>query len=73
MKFSYNINKSNERCKMINFILLYKIRSTIKKFVKEKLKNEEIALTKNSCLSCFITDLSWEIYYLLKEESEKKK
>ncbi|MCP2520973.1 hypothetical protein NLB65_01915 [Candidatus Aminicenantes bacterium AC-335-B20] len=58
---------------MINFILLYKIRSTIKRFVKEKLRNEEIALTKNSCLSCLITDLTWEIYYLLKEESNKEK
>ncbi len=56
---------------MINYILLYKIRSIIKKFVKDKIQNDEIALTKNSCLSCFITDLSWEIYYLLKDDEEK--
>jgi len=52
---------------MINYILLYKIRKRVKKILKEKIANEEIATTANSCIGCLADEISWEIYYLLKD------
>jgi len=56
---------------MINYILLYKIRKRIKSIIKEKIADEELATTEKSCVSCLVDELSWEIYYLLKEEKIK--
>lgn len=55
---------------MINYILLYKIRKRVKKIIKEKIADEEIATTENSCLGCLADEISWEIYYLLKDEKK---
>ena len=57
---------------MINYILLYKIRRSIKKIIKEKIEDEEIATTKKSCIGCLADEISWEIYYLLKENKGEK-
>jgi len=57
-------------CTMVNYILLYKIRKKIKTIIKEKIEEEELATTKKSCISCLCNDLSWEIYYLLKENNK---
>jgi len=57
---------------MINYILLYKIRKRVKKIIKDKISDEELATTETSCIGCIADDISWEIYYLLKEEKEKK-
>lgn len=56
---------------MINYILLYKIRKKVKKILKEKITDEEIATTPKSCIGCLADELSWEVYYLLKESKEK--
>ncbi|MBD3414193.1 MAG: hypothetical protein GF421_07180 [Candidatus Aminicenantes bacterium] len=56
---------------MINYILLYKIRKLIKNMIKEKIKDEEIATTDKSCIGCLADELSWEIYYLIKENKKK--
>jgi hypothetical protein len=56
---------------MINYILLYKIRKLIKNMIKEKIKDEEIATTEKSCIGCLADELSWEVYYLIKENKEK--
>jgi len=53
---------------MINYVLLYKIRKRVKNIIKNKIEEEEIATTKKSCISCIVDEISWEIYYLLKEE-----
>jgi hypothetical protein len=58
------------RRRMINYIQLYKIRKRVKKILKEKIKDEELATTEKSCLGCVADDISWEIYYLLKEDNE---
>ena len=55
---------------MINYILFYKIRKRVKKIIKEKIEDEELATTEKSCLGCLADDISWEIYYLLKESDE---
>lgn len=55
---------------MVNYLLLYKIRKRVKQIIKEKIAEEEIATTPKSCLGCLADDLSWEIYYLLKENRE---
>ena len=52
---------------MVNYILLYKIRKKVKKILKEKIEDNEIATTKKSCIGCLADEISWEIYYLLKE------
>jgi hypothetical protein len=57
---------------MINYILLYKMRKRVKRILKEKIADEEIATTEKSCIGCLADELSWEIYYLLKENKEKK-
>ncbi|GAG63757.1 unnamed protein product [marine sediment metagenome] len=53
---------------MIDYIQLYKIRKKVKKIIKDKIKDDELATTKNSCISCLADDISWEIYYLLKDK-----
>lgn len=57
---------------MINYILLYKIRKRVKRIIKEKIEEEEIATTESSCIGCIADEISWEIYYLLKENKEEK-
>lgn len=57
---------------MINYILLYKIRKRVKKIIKEKIADEEIATTDKSCIGCLADEISWEIYYLLKENKGDK-
>jgi hypothetical protein len=57
---------------MINYILLYKIRKRVKNIIKEKISDEELATTEKSCIGCVADEISWEIYYLLKEEKNKK-
>ena len=57
---------------MINYILLYKMRKRVKHILKEKIADEEIATTEKSCIGCLADEVSWEIYYLLKESKEKK-
>lgn len=58
---------------MVNYILLYQIRKIVKKILKEKINDGEIATTPRSCLGCLADELSWEIYYLIKEREDKKK
>ena len=56
---------------MINYILLYKIRKRVKRILKEKITEEEIATTESSCIGCIADEISWEIYYLLKESKKE--
>ena len=56
---------------MVNYILLYKIRRIVKKILKDKITDDEIATTSKSCIGCLADDISWEVYYLLKEREEK--
>lgn len=58
---------------MINYILLYKIRKRVKKILKDKIAEGELATTETSCLGCVADEISWELYYLLKENQESKK
>jgi hypothetical protein len=57
---------------MINYILLYKIRKRVKNIIKEKIEDEEIATTDKSCIGCLADEISWEIYYLLKDSKKEK-
>lgn len=57
---------------MINYIMLYKIRKKVKKILKNKISEDELATTKTSCLGCIADDISWEVYYLLKEKKNEK-
>jgi hypothetical protein len=56
---------------MVNYIVLYKIRKRVKRILKEKISDGELATTKTSCLGCLADDISWEIYYLMKEKEEE--
>jgi len=56
---------------MVNYILLYKIRKAVKKILKDKIEDEELATTPRSCLGCMADDISWEVYYLLKEKDKE--
>jgi hypothetical protein len=56
---------------MVNYILLFKIRRIVKRIIKDKIADDEIATTPKSCLGCLADDISWEVYYLLKEKEEK--
>ena len=56
---------------MVNYILLYKIRKAVKKILKDKIEDEELATTPISCLGCLADDISWEVYYLLKEKDKE--
>jgi hypothetical protein len=62
---------SRLRAGMVNYILLYKIRRVVKRIIKDKVADDEIATTPKSCLGCLADDISWEVYYLLKEKEEK--
>lgn len=53
---------------MVNYILLYRIRKLVKKVIKEKIDDDEIRTTPRSCIGCLADEISWEIYYLLKEK-----
>jgi len=55
---------------MVNYIILYKIRKRVKRILKDKISDGELATTKTSCLGCLADDISWEIYYLMKEKEE---
>lgn len=57
--------------KMINYVMLYKIRKKVKKIIQDKIEDGELATTEKSCVGCLADDISWEIYYLLKEKDEK--
>lgn len=57
---------------MIDYIMLYRMRKKVKKILKDKISEEELATTKTSCLGCVADDISWEIYYLLKEKKIEK-
>ena len=57
---------------MVNYILLYKIRRIVKKILKDKIADDEIATTPKSCIGCLAADISWEVYYLFKERDEKE-
>jgi hypothetical protein len=56
---------------MVNYILLYKIRKAVKKLLKDKIEDEELATTPSSCLGCLADDISWEVYYLLREKDKE--
>jgi hypothetical protein len=62
---------SGLRAAMVNYILLYKIRKIVKRILKDKIADDEIATTPKSCIGCLADDISWEVYYLLKEKEEK--
>ncbi len=57
---------------MVNYIQLYKIRKIVKKIIRDKIADDEIATTPKSCLGCLADDISWEIYYMLREKDEDK-
>jgi len=57
---------------MVNYILLYRIRKRVKKILKDKIADGELATTSTSCIGCLADDISWEIYYLLKEKEEER-
>jgi hypothetical protein len=59
-----------DRITMVNYILLYKIKKKVKAMIKDKLALGELATTPSSCLDCLATDLSWEMYYIMKEKEE---
>lgn len=56
---------------MVNYLLLYKIRKAVKKILKDKIEDDELATTPRSCLGCLADDISWEVYYLLKEKDKE--
>ena len=57
---------------MINYIQLYRIRKKVKKILKEKIAEDELAATEKTCIGCVADEISWEIYYLLRENKDKK-
>lgn len=57
---------------MINYIMLYKIKKKVKKILKDKIFEGELATTPTSCIGCVADDISWEIYYLFKEDKSGK-
>jgi len=59
--------------RMINYLELYRIKKRVKKILKDKISDGELATTGHSCLSCVADEISWEIYYLLKETKKKRK
>jgi len=58
---------------MINYIQLYRIRKIVKRILKDKIDDDELATTPKSCLGCLADDLSWEIYYLIRDKEEGSK
>ncbi len=59
--------------RMINYIQLYRIRKVVKRILKDKIDDDELATTPKSCLGCLADDLSWEIYYLIRDKEEGSK
>ncbi len=57
---------------MVNYILLYKIKKKVKALIKDKIADEELATTPKSCLDCLATDISWEVYYLVRDKDKDK-
>ena len=57
---------------MVNYILLYKIRKKIKKILKDKIADDELATTEKSCIGCVADEISWEIYYIMKEKDKSE-
>lgn len=57
---------------MVNYILLYKIRKIVKKLLKDKIADDELATTPRSCVGCLADEISWEIYYLVREKDGDK-
>jgi len=57
---------------MVNYILLFKVRRIVKRILKDKIEDGELATTPKSCLGCLADDVSWEVYYLLKEKEESR-
>ncbi len=57
---------------MVNYILLYKIRRIVKRLLKDKIEDKELATTPRSCLGCLADEISWEVYYLVKEKDDDK-
>jgi aspartate carbamoyltransferase regulatory subunit len=57
---------------MVNYILLYKIRKKIKKILKDKIADDELATTERSCIGCVADEISWEIYYIMKEKDKSE-
>lgn len=55
---------------MVNYVVLYKIRKKVKRILKDKISDGELATTKTSCVGCLADDISWAIYYLMKEKEE---
>ncbi len=55
---------------MVNYILLYRIRKLVKGILKRKIADDEIRTTPTSCLGCLADEISWEVYYLLKEKDD---
>ena len=55
---------------MVNYILLYTIRKAVKRLLKDKIEDDELATTRRSCIGCLADELSWEIYYLLKDKGD---
>ncbi len=55
---------------MVNYILLYKIKKKVKALIKDKIADEELATTPKSCLDCLATDISWEVYYLVRDKDK---
>mgnify|MGYP006297164939 FL=1 len=41
--------------------------------LKEKIADDELATTEKSCIGCLADELSWEIYYLIKDDKKKSK
>jgi len=63
---------------MINYVLLYKIKKRVKNILKKEIAEEQLATTEKTCMGCICDDISWGIYYLLKDDAalpktEKKK
>jgi len=58
---------------MVNYILLYKIKKRVKRLIKDKIDDAELATTEKSCIDCLAMDISWEVYYLLKEKDGGRK
>ena len=57
---------------MVNYILLYKIRRAVKKLLKDKIEDDELRTTPTSCVGCLADEISWEVYYLVKDKGDNE-
>jgi hypothetical protein len=55
---------------MVNYILLYKMRKAVKRILKDKIEDDELQTTPRSCLGCLADEISWEVYYLVKDKGD---